>query len=130
MEAKTERSLLVKILQWFDPRSRQVGTWAFILNRITALGLTFYLFLHLIVLGNLAKGPEAFDAFIEFAKNPVVIIGELLVVVGGIIHGLNGIRIGLTSFGIGNAYQRNLFYGLMVVAVIMSVFFAVRMLTA
>jgi len=130
MQTKTERNLFVKILQWFDPRSRQIGTWAFILNRITALGLTLYLFLHLIILGYLAQGPNAYDAFINFAKNPIVILGELLVVVGGIIHGLNGIRIGLTSFGIGNAYQKNLFIGLMIIALIISVVFAVRMLTA
>jgi len=130
MHSKTEHNLMLKIINWFDPRYRQVGTWAFILNRITALGLTFYLFMHLAVLSTLTQGPESFDAFIEFAKNPFVILGELLVVIAGIIHGLNGIRIGLTSFGIGNAYQKSLFYGLMVIAVIFSVLFAVRMLTA
>jgi len=26
--------------RWFDPRGRKMGSWAFILNRITALGLT------------------------------------------------------------------------------------------
>ena len=47
--------------QWIDPRGRESGGWAFILNRITAIGLTVYLFLHLIVLGKLAQGAEAFD---------------------------------------------------------------------
>ena len=51
--------------RWFDPRRRDVGTYAFILNRITALGLTLYLFLHLIVLGQLAKGPEGYDSFLK-----------------------------------------------------------------
>jgi len=118
------------ITKWFDPRNRQAGTWAFILNRITALGLTFYLFLHLIVLGNLARGEAAYQSFLEFAHNPVVVIGEFLVVVAGIYHGLNGIRVGLTSFGIGVPSQKQLFYVVLVVAVIGSIFFAVKMFTA
>lgn len=105
------------LIRWFDPRSRKVGTWAFILNRITALGLTLYLFMHLIVLGNLARGPEAYDSFIAFAKNPVFIFGEMLVIAAGLIHGLNGIRIALNSFGFGVRYQKQLFLGLMLVAV-------------
>ncbi|GAP14655.1 succinate dehydrogenase subunit C [Longilinea arvoryzae] len=105
------------LIRWFDPRSRKVGTWAFILNRITALGLTLYLFMHLIVLGNLARGPEAYDSFIAFAKNPVFIFGEMLVIAAGLIHGLNGIRIALNSFGVGVRYQKQLFLGLMLVAV-------------
>ncbi len=104
-------------MRWFDPRGRKVGTWAFILNRITALGLTLYLFMHLIVLGNLARGPEAYDSFIAFAKNPVFIFGEMLVIAAGLIHGLNGIRIALNSFGIGVRYQRQIFLGLMLVAI-------------
>ena len=42
--------------RWFDPRNRQIGTWAFILNRITALGLTLYLLMHLVALSQLAQG--------------------------------------------------------------------------
>jgi succinate dehydrogenase / fumarate reductase cytochrome b subunit len=118
------------ILKWFDPRNRHVGTWAFILNRITALGLVIYLYLHLIVLSTLAQGPEAFDSFIEFAHQPWVVFGELLVVVAAIYHGLNGIRVGLTSFGIGVPNQKQLFYAVLVVAVVASIFFAVRMFTA
>jgi succinate dehydrogenase / fumarate reductase cytochrome b subunit len=118
------------ITKWFDPRNRQAGTWAFILNRITALGLTFYLFLHLIILSNLARGEAAYDSFLEFAHNPIVVFGEFLVVVGGIYHGLNGIRIGLNSFGIGVPSQKQLFYAVLMVAVIGSIFFAVKMFAA
>lgn len=108
----------VNFMRWFDPRNRSLGTVAFILNRITALGLTLYLFMHLIVLGNLARGPEAYDQFIAFAKNPVFIFGEILVIAAGLIHGLNGIRIALNSFGIGTRYQKQAFIGLMLVALI------------
>jgi len=113
--------------KWFDPRRRDVGTFAFILNRLTALGLTLYLFLHLIVLSQLSKGPEAYDAFLKLIANPIYMFGELLVIVAVLIHGLNGIRVGLTSFGIGVSTQKQFFYALMVVAIICSLFFAARM---
>lgn len=114
-------------MRWFDPRNRQVGTWAFILNRVTALGLTFYLFLHLVALGQLAQGPEAYNNFIALAKTPVIKIGEMLVIAAGIIHGLNGIRIVLNSLGIGVRAQKATFLGFMVVALIGIVFFAFKM---
>ncbi len=107
-----------KFWRWFDPRSRSLGTLAFILNRITALGLTLYLFLHLYMLSKLAQGPDAYDSFIALAKTPVIMIGELLVIAAGLIHGLNGIRIALNSFRIGVRVQRQLFIALMAVAFI------------
>ena len=116
-------------IKWFDPRNKSLGSWAFILNRITGLGLTLYLFLHLIMLGQLAKGPEAYDGFIALVKNPIFLTGELLVIAAALIHGLNGIRIGLTSFGIAGGKQKQLFVGLMTVAFIAIVYFAFRMFT-
>src|SRR5512133_477174 len=96
----------LNLFRWFDPRWRSVGTWGFILNRVTALGLTLYLFLHLIMLGKLAQGPQAYDEFVALAHTPVVKVGEMLVIAGGLIHGLNGIRVGMTSFGVGVRQQR------------------------
>jgi succinate dehydrogenase / fumarate reductase cytochrome b subunit len=113
--------------RWFDPRARQAGTWAFILNRITALGLTFYLFMHLIVLGQLALGPEYYDGFVALAKTPLVKIGELAVIAAGIIHGLNGMRIAINSVGIGVRYQKSLLFGLMSLAAVGIFVFFVRM---
>ncbi len=112
-----------KFWRWFDPRSRSLGTLAFILNRITALGLTLYLFLHLYMLSTLVKGPEAYDNFIALAKTPVIKIGELLVIAAGLIHGLNGIRIALNSFRIGVRFQRQIFIALMTFAIIGTLIF-------
>jgi succinate dehydrogenase / fumarate reductase, cytochrome b subunit len=105
-----------KFLRWFDPRNRQIGTWAFILNRITALGLTLYLTMHLVALSQLAQGPAAYDTFVAFAKNPYFKVGEMLVIAAGCIHGLNGIRIALNSFGIGVRFQKETFVALMALA--------------
>ncbi len=120
-------SWLTGAIRWFDPRARNIGTYAFILNRLTALGLTLYLFMHLLVLYQLAMGEQAYDAFVVLAKSPLILVGEFLVVAGGVIHGLNGIRVALTSFGIGIPYQKQLFYVLMAIAAVTSIYFAVRM---
>jgi succinate dehydrogenase / fumarate reductase cytochrome b subunit len=117
-----------QVVRWFDPRWRDIGTWAFMLNRLTGIGLTIYLFLHLIVLGTLARGPEAYDSFIALAKSPLLVLGELLVVVGGLYHGLNGLRVALTSFGVGVTQQKLLFYAVLVLVVVGGAIFAVRML--
>ncbi len=123
----TNNKSLKSVLRWFDPRKRDTGTWAFTLNRITALGLTFYLYLHLIVLRKLAQGPVAFDSFITLAKSPLYIIGELLVIVAVLLHGLNGLRVTLTSFGIAVPYQKQMFYGLILLVVVGGLVFAIRM---
>ena len=112
---------------WFVPIRRDIGSWAFALNRVTAIGLTIYLFLHLGVLSLLAQGPGAYDKFLELTENPFIKLGEWLVVVAGILHGLNGIRIVLTSFGVGVTRQKQLFYGLMALAALIILFFTIRM---
>ena len=116
-----------KFWSWFLPFGRQTGGWAFALNRLTAIGLTFYLFLHLSVLSLLAQGPGAYDKFLALTENPFIKLGEWLVVAAAILHGLNGIRIVLTSFGVGVTRQKQLFYALMLLAVFVILIFTVRM---
>jgi succinate dehydrogenase / fumarate reductase cytochrome b subunit len=112
---------------WFIPLRRDIGSWAFALNRITALGLTLYLFLHLFILGKLAQGPDAYNEFLTLTENPFIKLGEWAVVAAAILHGLNGIRIILTSFGVGVTRQKQLFWGFMAVAAVLILFFTARM---
>lgn len=114
-------------LFWFDPRNRNIGSWAFILNRITALGLTLYLLIHLIALGQLTQGAQAYDGFIALVGNPFLKFGELLVIAAGLIHGLNGIRLAVNSFGKGVRYHREIFIALMAAAVGCTLIFGFRM---
>ena len=113
---------------WFLPFKRDIGSWAFALNRITALGLTFYLFLHLFILGKLTQGPDAYNEFLTLTENPLIKLGEWAVVAAAILHGLNGIRIILTSFGVGVTRQKQLFFGFMALAVLIILFFSAKML--
>ncbi|MCC6147927.1 MAG: hypothetical protein IT308_10210 [Anaerolineaceae bacterium] len=114
-------------LRWFDPRHKSIGTIAFIINRFSALGLTVYLILHLVVLSKLASGGQAYDEFLILAKSPVIKIGEMFVIAGGIIHGANGVRIALNSFGFLVKIQKELFIGLMILSLAIIFYFGVHM---
>lgn len=114
---------------WLDPRGRHVGGWAFALNRITGLGLVFYLYLHLGVLSLLARGPSAWDAFIAVALSPLFLALDVILIAGVLIHGLNGIRLVLLGLGVVTGRQRALFVILMGIAAVGVVAAAVRIFT-
>ncbi len=88
-------------LQWFNLRERRVGFWAYVVMRLSAIGLVAYLFLHLAILSQLAQGPGAWDAFVSTAKSAPFLLLDIVLIVGILAHGLNGIRLGLIGFGIG-----------------------------
>jgi len=104
---------------WFDVRGRRVGAWAFALNRLTALGLVLYLAIHLWVLRLLAQGEARWNEFIALAKTPFFLFLDVILFFGIIYHGLNGLRVTLVGLGIGVDAHRRLFWGLMVVGLVL-----------
>jgi succinate dehydrogenase / fumarate reductase cytochrome b subunit len=113
--------------RWFDPHGRQAGSWAFSLNRISALGLTFYLALHLVVLHKLTQGPQAYDDFVAFSHSLWIKIGEVIVIAAVVFHGLNGLRLTLHAFSIGIRQQKKLLAIAMTVAILVSAAVAIRL---
>jgi len=89
------------IAGWVDVRGRRLGGWAFILNRLAGLGVLFYLYLHLIVLSQLAVGASAWDSLLKnWFLNPVFLVMDVVLLTGLLVHGLNGIRLALVGFGL------------------------------
>jgi succinate dehydrogenase / fumarate reductase cytochrome b subunit len=115
--------------RWFSPFKRDVGMWAFALNRITGLGLVLYLFLHLVVLSLLLGGPAAWDSFISLARSPAFLMLDVILLAGMLIHGLNGVRVTLVGLGFAVEGQKGLFLFLMVVAAIVLVLGAMAVFT-
>src|SRR4249920_3252329 len=103
--------------RWFDVRGRKLGMWAYALNRIAAIGLVVYLYLHLVVLSTLSRGPGSWDAFVLLARQPYFLLLDVILLAAILIHGLNGLRIAHTSF-IGVKRQKALFSALMLVALV------------
>jgi len=116
--ATLEQPKLRRAGRWFDVRHRKLGMWAYALNRITGIGLVVYLYLHLVVLSTLSRGPGAWDAFVSLARQPYFLLLDVILLAGILIHGLNGLRIALTSFDVGVKRQKALFSALMLVALV------------
>jgi succinate dehydrogenase / fumarate reductase cytochrome b subunit len=98
---------------WFDVRRRSTGQLAFSLNRLTGLGLTFYLYLHLIVLSQLLRGASAWKGFLRVATLPAFLGLDVLLIFGLLVHGLNGLRVALVGTGVAPDRQKALFVSLM-----------------
>ena len=103
---------------WFDPRGRALGGFAFSLNRVTGLGLVFYLYLHLGVLSLLLRGEDSWNGFIRLASSWVFLSLDVLLIFGILYHGLNGIRVALVGSGLVADRQRALWWSLGVIGTI------------
>ena len=113
-------------LSKFSHRSQMwdaTGMWAFVLHRITGLGLVFYILLHTILMGSsLLSGKEDFDATLSVLMgNPVFEVLDIMLLGAVLYHGFNGIRIILFDMGAGVSVnsQRNIFWVFMGVAAIL-----------
>jgi len=114
---------------WFDVRGRSVSTLAFALNRLTAIGLTIYLFLHLAVLSLLLRGPEGWNTFVSIAKSPLFLTLDVVLLFGVVYHMFNGIRVALVGMGVAHRQQKGLFYGLVGIGLVLFVIGAILIYT-
>jgi succinate dehydrogenase / fumarate reductase cytochrome b subunit len=113
--------------RWFDVRRRGPDAWAFALNRLTGIVLVAYLFVHLLVLSLLARGPAAWDDFLSLVRSPLARGLEAVLVAVVLFHALNGLRVILVALGIGAGTRKTLFGVLMVIAAIATVVSTVLM---
>ncbi len=125
----TNRARPRKPWQWIDIRGRRTGMWAFALNRLTGIGLVIYLYLHFVMLSQLLQGRAAWDSFVALARSPLVLVFDVVLFAGLVIHGLNGFRVALNGFGIGVRQQKAIFYGLMIIAAVVLAFCAYLIFT-
>jgi succinate dehydrogenase / fumarate reductase, cytochrome b subunit len=102
---------------WIDIQGRGLGMIAFIVNRVTGIGLVVYLLLHFVILTLLAAGPGAWELFVATAKSPLFLLFDLVLFAGLLLHGLNGIRLALIGLGFGIRAQRAMFLIAMAVSV-------------
>lgn len=93
-----------------------IGTWAWLLHRLSGLALIFYLTLHIWVVNTLTQGPDKFNALMEFLNSPL--FKYLEVGLWGVIlfHAFNGIRIVIVDFFKGSLFQKKMFFILIFIA--------------
>lgn len=102
--------------QWFELRFRTTGKLAFMMHRLSGIGLVFYLYLHLALLNTLRQGPQAWESFLQVMRSPIVLLLDGILLFGILIHGLNGLRLILIGFGAFLRWQRVLFWFSLILA--------------
>lgn len=101
MEKQEEYSNKMNPLKsWFSIRKKSFNVLFFSINRLTALILTGYLFLHLVVLSLLLQGPSSWNQFISLAHSPAFVLLEIGLIFVVLYHGLNGIRVIIVGTGL------------------------------
>jgi succinate dehydrogenase / fumarate reductase cytochrome b subunit len=118
-----QKSPVARVVQaWFNPLKRSAGFLAFVLMRITGIGLVVYLLLHMVVIGNLLRGPAGWDSLIQTMKSPWVLALDVLLIAGILIHMLNGLRVTIIGLGFGTQSHKGIFWTLMAVALLLLVY--------
>jgi len=97
---------------------RGLGMWAFWLHRLSGLAIALYLLMHIVVISTVVGGTGNFNDAMKFLKAPIFVLLEMGLIGCILIHGLNGLRIVAFDLGYGVKRQKEIFIGLMIVAVI------------
>ncbi|MER7796986.1 succinate dehydrogenase, cytochrome b556 subunit [Microbacterium sp. NPDC096154] len=105
------------------------GMWSWVLHRITGVAIFFFLLVHVLDTALIRVSPEAYDAVIGTYKNPIMGLGEIALVGAIVFHAFNGLRIILVDFWQkGALYQRQLFWGVIALWVVVMAGFVPRQL--
>lgn len=88
-----KKDLLETQVRWAFRRPRNLEKLALAVQRVSGLGLLVYLLFHVFVTGSVTGGRDAWDGLMDMLKNPFAHVGELLVAVGAVFHGINGVRV-------------------------------------
>lgn len=110
------------ISAWFNPLKRSAGFLAFVLMRLSGIGLVVYLLLHMVVLANLLRGAAGWDSVVAFMSSPLFKLFDIVLIAGILIHMLNGLRVSVIGLGFGTQSHKGLFWTLMAVAALLLVY--------
>ena len=75
-----------------------IGTFSYVLHRITGIGLAIYLIMHTWVLSSARHGPEQFTKWLGAVQGPIFYFLEIFLIAGVFFHMLNGLRIIIADF--------------------------------
>ncbi len=96
----------------------RTGMFAWMMHRLTGIGLVVYLTIHIWGLRALTNR-EAYNALIAKYHAPIYKVGEFLLLVAVVYHAMNGLRIVLIDFLGWSPNQKRLFWTLGIVALLL-----------
>lgn len=101
------------------------GQWAFMLHRLTGVAILLYLMIHVFSIGSMIFGENFYMKIHHVYDLPFFRIGLIGVVAAVVYHAFNGLRIILMDFtGFGVRIQRQMWYGVMVLTVAVTLYSA------
>lgn len=74
-------------------RRNHMAWWAFIVHRLSGIGLALFLPAHFLALGTALRGEAALDEFLRWSEQPLVVAGEWTLVVLLAAHLAGGLRV-------------------------------------
>jgi len=98
---------------------KHTGSWAWILHRVTGLGLTVYILVHIIALMTLLKGEAAFNEEMALFRTSVFLFFEWFLGSLVMFHALNGIRIAMIDLGSGARYHKQILVFVYILGIVM-----------
>ena len=104
----------------------QSGMWAWLLHRITGIGILLFLLIHIVDISLLGFGPAVYNDGIRLFDFWIARILSLAVIAAVLFHAFNGVRVMIIDFmSKGVYYQRLMFLIALGLAVICFIGFAI-----
>ena len=105
------------------------GMWSWVAHRISGMLLFLFLVVHVLDTALVRVSPEAYNEVIGHYKTVVFGLGEIGLVGAVLFHALNGVRVILVDFwSQGPKRQRSLFWGVVILWVLLMLAFVPRQL--
>ncbi|MFO7273763.1 MAG: succinate dehydrogenase, cytochrome b556 subunit [Bacillota bacterium] len=116
-----------------NPRYYRTGMWSHVLHRISGIAITVFLLLHIWEITTVLRaGAEGFTAKMAGMAARIWVIGEWLLFLALVFHGINGIRLILLDLGWGVREQKRNFWVVFILSAVLiavgSYFFVMRFL--
>ncbi len=114
------------IRSWFSVWKKGIGYFAFAFQRLSALVIVFYLYLHYIVLSSLLRGEATYNSivrYITYGPLSLFVVMDVLLALVIFYHGANGIRLMLNEMGVGLKHHKLFFYVFEIVSVVLLLLF-------
>ena len=97
----------------------QSGMWAWLLHRITGIGILLFLLIHIVDISLLGFGPAVYNDGIRLFDFWIARILSLAVIAAVLFHAFNGVRIMVIDFlSKGVLYQKIMFYIVLGLAIV------------
>ncbi|KPK99016.1 MAG: hypothetical protein AMJ90_09720 [candidate division Zixibacteria bacterium SM23_73_2] len=90
--------------------NRNIGTFSWLLHRLTGVILTIYLFAHILVVSSGLWGPESFNSWLKVVQTPLTHFLEIFLMICIGFHLLNGLRITIADFFLATKEHKAIFW--------------------